>query len=122
MRAIYCMTAVALVAACDTPQPTQQAPQAVQSMTLDVLGETEDGGEKFFGTATGNSDGAGTLRISSDKGLNCVGRFVYVTRREGKGTFNCDSGQSGPFEFVSTGARGTGTGRIGKRLITFRFM
>lgn len=91
------------------------------SMTLPVQGTMEDGSEAFTGSATGYVDGGGTLQITSNKGLACSGRFVYETLRSGSGTFNCSNGQSGPFQFVSTGARGTGMGRIGGRPFTFTF-
>jgi len=91
------------------------------SVTLPVQGTMEDGGEVFSGTATGYGDGGGTLQIASNRGLSCTGNFVYVTRRSGNGTFNCNNGMSGPFSFVSTGTRGTGTGRIGQRGFTFTF-
>lgn len=91
------------------------------SMTLSVHGVSETGDETFGGSATGYMDGGGTLEISSSKGLKCSGTFVYVTRREGRGTFVCTNGQSGPFEFVSTGTRGTGTGRLGAKRFTFTF-
>jgi hypothetical protein len=94
---------------------------AACSMTLPVQGSIEDGSETFSGSATGYMDGGGNLALTSNKGLTCTGTFVYVTRRNGAGTFNCSNGQSGPFEFVSTGARGTGTGRIGTRPLTFTF-
>ena len=80
-----------------------------------------DGGETFTGTATGYTDGGGNLTITSNKGMSCSGAFVYVTRRNGSGTFTCTNGQSGAFDFVSTGTRGTGTGRIGSRPFTFVF-
>ena len=91
------------------------------SMTLPVQGSLEDGTETFTGSATGYMDGGGNLTITSNKGLSCAGTFVYETTRNGKGTFNCTNGQSGPFEFVSTGRRGTGTGRLGGRPFTFTF-
>lgn len=91
------------------------------SMTLPVQGSIEDGSETFTGSATGYMDGGGKLEIMSNKGLSCSGTFVYVTSRNGRGTFTCANGQSGPFEFVSTGTRGTGTGRIGSRPFTFTF-
>ena len=94
---------------------------AACSMTLPVAGTMEDGSETFTGSATGYMDGGGNLTITSNKGLSCTGTFVYITNRNGKGTFNCTNGQSGPFEFVSTGNRGTGTGRIGSRPFTFTF-
>lgn len=91
------------------------------SMTLPVRGGVEDGSETFTGSATGYMDGGGTLTLASNKGRSCTGRFVYVTRRNGEGTFTCDDGQSGPFEFVSTGTSGTGTGRLGGKRFTFTF-
>jgi hypothetical protein len=91
------------------------------ALTLPVTGRSDSGDETFTGTATGYSDGGGNLEIASNRGLRCTGSFVYVTRREGRGTFNCSNGQSGPFEFVSTGLRGTGTGQIGPRRFTFTF-
>ena len=91
------------------------------SMTLPVTGRMSDGSEIFTGSATGYMDGGGTLSISSNAGRTCVGNFVYVTGRNGEGVFNCDDGQSGPFKFVSTGTRGTGTGEIGGKLFTFTF-
>lgn len=91
------------------------------SLTLPVQGQMAGGDEHFTGLATGYADGAGTLNIVSNKGLKCEGVFVYVTRRNGSGTFNCSNGQSGPFDFVSTGTRGTGTGTLGSRRFTFTF-
>ncbi len=90
-------------------------------MTLPVKGQMASGGETFTGTATGYSDGGGTLTIVSNRGRTCSGNFVYVTSRNGEGVFQCSDGQSGPFTFVSTGVRGTGTGEIGGRLFTFTF-
>ena len=91
------------------------------SLTLPVQGQLADGSETFSGTATGYLDGGGDLTITSDKGTVCSGTFVYVTRRNGEGVFNCQDGRSGPFSFVSTGRRGTGTGVIGGEALTFTF-
>jgi hypothetical protein len=91
------------------------------SLTLPVTGTSEAGDEMFTGSATGYLDGGGTLEIKSTKGADCKGTFVYQSRREGRGTFTCTDGRSGPFEFVSTGTRGTGTGRLGDRRFTFNF-
>ena len=91
------------------------------SMTLPVTGQSVAGDETFSGSATGYMDGGGTLEIASNKGMKCSGSFVYETRRNGSGTFVCTNGQSGPFSFVSTGTRGTGTGNIGGRAFTFTF-
>ena len=89
--------------------------------TLDVTGQAVDGGETFIGSATGHLDGAGTIEMTSSRGVKCSGTFVYVTRRTGSGTFTCGNGESGAFDFVSTGSRGTATGRIGGRGVTFTF-
>ncbi|MER9070074.1 hypothetical protein NKH84_26490 [Mesorhizobium sp. M0902] len=90
-------------------------------MTLPVKGQSSDGSETFTGSATGQIDGAGTLSIVSSKGRTCKGDFVYITNREGSGTFTCSDGQSGPFTFVSTGTRGTGSGTLGGKPFTFSF-
>jgi len=91
------------------------------SVTLPVRGQLEKGSEIFTGLATGYLDGSGNLHIVSDKGSDCLGNFVYITHRKGEGVFTCTDGRSGPFSFVSTGQRGTGTGRIGDEKFTFTF-
>ena len=91
------------------------------SMTLPVRGQMQNSEETFTGTATGYLDGGGDLTIISNKGTKCTGNFVYVTKRNGEGVFNCDDGRSGPFEFVSTGTRGTGFGDLGEERFTFTF-
>ena len=91
------------------------------SMTLPVVGSVQSTGESFTGSATGRIDGAGELTITSNRGAVCKGRFVYVTSREGSGTFNCSDGRSGPFSFVSTGRRGTGTGTLDSQPFIFTF-
>jgi hypothetical protein len=91
------------------------------SLTLPVKGQFEDGTETFSGTATGYMDRSGTLSVTSSRGLTCSGDFIYVTSRTGEGVFSCSDGRSGPFSFVSTGQRGTGTGRLGDESFTFTF-
>jgi hypothetical protein len=91
------------------------------SMTLPVQGQVQSTGESFSGSATGHIDGAGTLTINSNKGASCTGNFVYVTMREGSGTFHCSDGRSGPFTFVSTGKRGTGKGTLDGQPFIFTF-
>lgn len=94
---------------------------AACQMTLPVVGQANDGSESFKGSATGYADGSGTLTITTSRGRSCSGSFVYVNRRQGSGTFTCNDGSSGPFEFVSTGTRGTGTGYLGNKGFTFTF-
>lgn len=106
-KAIAALAAAAALAGC--------------SLTLPVHGTSETGDETFIGTATGYIDHSGTLQVASSRGMRCSGTFVYVTSREGRGTFQCENGQGGPFEFVSTGMQGTGTGVIAGRLFTFTF-
>lgn len=91
------------------------------SMTLPVQGQVQNSTETFSGTATGYLDGGGNLKIVSSKGAVCEGNFVYTSSREGKGIFHCDDKRSGPFEFVSTGTRGTGTGDLGGERFIFTF-
>lgn len=91
------------------------------AMTLPVRGQATSGGEVFKGEATGYADGGGTLTIASNRGRECSGDFVYVTQRHGSGTFTCNDGKSGSFDFVSTGTRGAGTGTIGGESFTFSF-
>lgn len=91
------------------------------SLTLPVRGQVSETTETFTGTATGYMDGAGDLTITTNQGATCTGAFVYVNRRQGEGTFTCNDGRTGPFTFVSTGQRGTGTGRLGDKPVTFTF-
>ena len=93
----------------------------IKAMTLPVRGQVQDSEETFSGTATGYIDGGGDLKIVSSKGAVCEGQFVYVTRREGSGVFNCSDKRSGPFQFVSTGTRGTGTGTLSGQRFIFTF-
>lgn len=103
MRAMLALLAVTLTAC---------------SMTLPLQGRVDGTDETFSGSATGYWDGGGTLTLNSSKGTTCNGSFVYVTQREGRGTFVC---RTGPFDFVSTGTRGTGTGDLSGRRFTFTF-
>lgn len=106
-RLSICIAASVLLTAC--------------SLTLPVQGVVQGTHETFTGTATGGVDGAGTLTITSNAGVTCKGNFVYVTNREGRGTFTCSDGSTGPFDFVSTGTKGTGQGDLGGRKFTFTF-
>ena len=91
------------------------------SLTLPVRGQVSESAETFTGTATGYTDGAGDLTIATNLGATCSGAFVYVTRRQGEGTFTCSDGRTGPFSFVSTEQRGTGSGSLAGKPVTFTF-
>jgi hypothetical protein len=91
------------------------------TLTLPVSGQFDDGSATITGTATGHMDHSGTLQLQTSTGLKVTGVFVYTTPRTGEGTFTCSDGRSGPFQFVSTGNHGTGTGQLGNEKITFTF-
>ncbi len=91
------------------------------TLTLPVRGVVERTGDRFTGEATGYLDGAGDLHIKFADGRTCSGTFVYVNRRQGEGTFECTDNTTGPFSFVSTGMRGTGSGTLGGERFTFTF-
>ena len=91
------------------------------SMTLGARGQTEDGSEFFTGSATGYTNGSGTITLVSKTGVICEGNFVYVTRREGSGVITTSDGRVGTFVFVSTGTNGTGHGLIGGKKFIFTF-
>jgi hypothetical protein len=91
------------------------------SLTLPVKGQVINSTETFSGTATGYSDGAGTLELVSSRGTKCIGQFVYITPRNGQGTATCSDGRAGSFRFASTGTRGTGEGDFGSGKVIFTF-
>ena len=91
------------------------------SKTLPLTGVVEGTAETMTGTATGYMNGSGTLEITTSKGTKCSGNWVFVTKRNGEGVFNCSDGRSGPFRFVSTGDNGTGYGDFAGRRFTFTF-
>lgn len=86
-----------------------------------IVGRTSAGDEVFSGGSLRGVSGGGVLVVTSNRGRTCRGRFVYDAPRSGKGTFVCSDGRSGPFDFVSDGFSGTGTGEIGGRRFTFVF-
>lgn len=91
------------------------------SMTVPAQGKLQNSNETFTGTATGYADGSGNLTVVTSEGATCSGNFVYINGRQGEGVFTCDDGRSGPFQFVSTGTRGTGWGDLGGQKFTFTF-
>ncbi len=90
-------------------------------LTLPVKGQVTGSSEVFTGSATGYADGAGSMKITSNRGATCSGPFVYETRRKGSGTFTCSDGRAGTYTFSSTGTKGSGTGTVGKRQFIFTF-
>ncbi len=91
------------------------------SVTLAVRGQVDARREMFVGTVVAQINAGGTISVTSDKGAVCQGEYVVLTAREGRGTLTCQDGRSGPFEFVTTGRRGTGYGRLGGDAFTFTF-
>ena len=107
MKMLVCGSAALLLSAC--------------SMTLPVEGRLQQSNETFKGQATGYLDRTGVLSIVTNTGVACTGKFVYISSRDGEGIFDCSDGRSGPFQFASTGTRGTGTGKIDDKSLTFTF-
>ena len=91
------------------------------SRTLPVRGQFESGAITFSGSATGYMDGSGTIELFASNGLKVSGQFIYTSGRKGEGTFTASDGRSGTFEFVSTGSKGTGKGKLGDDKVTFTF-
>lgn len=85
------------------------------AVTLPVQGDFNKGQEKFLGQATGQADGSGSMTITSESGVNCIGKFQYADSRvSGTGTFECDDGRTGTFNFTSNGMSGLGFGKTNK--------
>jgi hypothetical protein len=91
------------------------------TLTLPVAMAMQNSAERFTGTATGHTDGAGEVEVTSTAGQKCVGRFVYINGRQGSGTLTCEDGRNGAFDFVSTGSRGVGQGQISGQPLTIVF-
>ncbi|PZO84824.1 MAG: hypothetical protein DI626_07990 [Micavibrio aeruginosavorus] len=85
------------------------------SLTLPVQGDFNRGKERFLGQATGQIDGSGSLTITTESGIACMGKFQYADSRvSGTGTFECDDGRKGTFNFTSNGTSGLGFGKTDK--------
>jgi hypothetical protein len=105
--AIWCWSAAALSAAACTTTPVQGS--------IDGVTDTET----FTGTARGSVvDNSGSLTFTTNRGVSCSGRFVYLTAAQARGTFDCGNGQGGPFELTRTGDKWAGTGIIGNRRVS----
>lgn len=81
-----------------------------------------DGSETFVGTARGSVvDKTGNLTFTTNTGVTCTGRFVYLTEQNARGTFDCGNGQGGPFDLTRAGDRWVGSGIVGNRRVTIEF-
>lgn len=99
-------SAIALGAAACTTAPVRGSIDGVASA------------ETFTGTARGYVvDKSGSLTFTTSHGVNCSGRFVYLTAQSASGTFDCGDGQSGPFELARTGDKWAGSGIVGNRRV-----
>ncbi len=102
MNKIICILALIVLSGC--------------SVTLPVRGEIGKGQERFLGTTTGYMDGTGVLLITTESGVRCKGEWQYVQRPiAGLGTFACQDGRTGGFDFTSDGPSGIGIGRTNKK-------
>jgi hypothetical protein len=75
-------------------------------------------GELFLGKAEGHLDGAGTLRIQSQRnpGLTCSGEFTSSAKLGGSGRLVCSDDTSATFSFKRLSIfRGFGTGNTSSR-------
>lgn len=84
MKARLILAALLLTSACDS--------------SVQMKGSVDDGEELTgIAIATGAWDVSGTVQLISNRGTNCVGRFVYdgLAGPNGKMTFMCSDGRSG---------------------------
>lgn len=93
--------------------------------TATIRGQADDG-ENITGVAnaTGMWDASGVLQFIGNKGLSCVGRFLFegVVGPNGKASVTCNNGETGEFNLVLTSATqpaGYGDGTIGRRKVHF---
>lgn len=83
------------------------------SATLPVQGNFTDTNERFLGSATGKADGNGNLTLTSESGQKCSGAFKYDEGFvSGAGNVTCTDGRTGTFSFTSSGAAGSGFGKL----------
>ena len=83
---------------------------------LPVVGQLEGSTETFKGTVSDTD-----LTVTTSTGVTCTGSYVFVEFRQGRGTFKCSDGRVGPFQFFSTGTRGTGQGILDGKMFIFNF-
>lgn len=108
-RVIASAALAASLAACDS--------------SVRMTGTTPDG-EVFTGTATatGAWDTSGPIHLISNRGLTCVGNFVFdgIMGPAGKMTFTCNNGETGHSSMYGV-LSGTGEGYLGQRPIKLRW-
>lgn len=110
MKKLFVAAALAaLLAACDS--------------SVKMMGATPDG-ETFTGTATatGAWDTSGPIHLISNRGLTCVGSFVFegIMGPAGKMSFTCNNGENGQATMYGV-LSGTGEGTVGNRPISLRW-
>lgn len=104
---LWCCSIVVLAAAACAPDQVRGS----------IDGPT--GTETFVGTARGSVvDKSGNLTFTTNAGVACSGRFVYLTAENARGLFDCGNGQVGPFDLTRSGDRWAGTGIVGNRRVT----
>ena len=81
--------------------------------SIAVLGAVACASEQVRGTI----DKSGNLTFTTNTGVTCSGRFVYLTTENARGIFDCGNGQSGPFDLTRSGDRWIGTGIVGNRRV-----
>ena len=97
---------------------------ANQIVTSKVVAKVDE--NYFVGTATGDIDGKGTIKIRSvqDSDVKCIGSFEYVSRKllSGKGTLNCNDGNTAIFNFKGRdNVSGEGYGRSTLGPVSFTY-
>lgn len=101
------------------------APSAGTVSISKISGQSEDGSLEFFGEATTDGvSGTGILSIELANdfvrtGIFCDGKYVYTSLRKAEGTFACNDGRTGAFDFVAAGRSAIGKGRLGTSPFTF---
>lgn len=91
--------------------------------SVKMMGATPDG-ETFTrtATATGAWDTSRPIHLISNRGLTCLGSFVFdgIMGPAGKMSFPCNNGETGQATMYGV-LSGTGEGTIGSRPITLRW-
>lgn len=84
---------------------------------------TEDNMKQLLARlATNGGIGSGTIQLVSNRGLSCVGKYIYIDASHGRGNLDCNNGSTGEFEFTASAwSSGYGSGILDGRLFKFTF-